>query len=302
MVAVQPQLNTPVNFPGRVAPQAAPAAAESESAVVADQVEVKSDRKEIDEKEFSWLDLGKGIVGSVIAGAIEGVAGAAAGVVKSPRITLEAVRGVWTSKMLGPVLKATLTPVILTAGLVAPVFTAIGGLGYGMFEGFVEGAEKNPLAAGSKAIETTKKMHGTVTKELVSGIRELASKEPNSPDDVYEIKVIEGVKGLASSATSAVIDGVGIGASTLVNTPRAYVKVSQELWQSDTALPLKVGGQFLATAAAVVATPLGVVGGALYGLGKGAFNGYQQGFIEANVSAAKDVAKFHDAVSEFVRK
>lgn len=282
------------------APQS-PAQVEAREPAVEDQVEIAQQRKPIDEKNFTWGDLGKGVVGAVIGGSIEGVAGAAAGVVKSPRITYEAVRGVWKSKMLGPVLKATLTPVIIAAGVVAPVFTALGGIGYGMFEGFKEGAEKNPAAAVGKSIETAKKLHGNVTQQVVESIREAAAKEPQTPGDVYEIKVIEGVKGLASSATSAAIDGVGIGASTLIHTPRAYAKVTKELWKSDTALPLKVGGQFLATAAAALATPLGVVGGALYGLGKGAYNGYQQGFIEANVSAVKDVAKFNEAVNDALK-
>lgn len=283
-----------------VAPQAAPKV-ELQTPVVEDQVEVSDGRKPIDEKNFSWGDLGKGVAGSVIGGAIEGVAGAALGLINSPRVTYEAVRGVWKSKMLGPVLQATLTPVIIAAGVVAPVFTAIGGLGYGMFEGFQEGAEKNPLAAGAKAIDTAKSLQGKVTEHLVEGIRDLATKEPSSPDEVYEIKLIEGAKGLASSATSAVIDGVGIGASTLIHTPSAYVKVSRDLWKSDTALPLKVGGQFLATAGAALAAPLGVVGGALYGLGKGAYNGYQLGFVDANVAAFKDVAKFNDAVGKALK-
>lgn len=284
----------------RVAPEAQasnpPVASEVVAAPDVDRVE----RKEIDDKNFSWLDLGKGITGSVIGGAIEGTGAALAGVLKSPRITYEAVKGTWKSKMLGPVLKATLTPVIIAAGVVAPVFAAIGGLGYGMFEGFKEGAERNPLAAGSKAIETTKKMHGKFTGEIVDGIRDLATKEPKSPDEVYEIKVIEAGKGLAASATSAVIDGAGIGLSTALHTPQAYLKVSKELWKSDSALPLKVGGQFLATAGAVLAAPLGFVGGTLYGLGKGAYNGYQQGFLGATEAAFHDVKEYNSAVHKFV--
>ncbi|MBT9586936.1 hypothetical protein IV102_26580 [bacterium] len=263
---------------------------------------LKDDKhKDFDEQNFSWLDLGKGVVGSVFGGVIDGTGAAVASVIKSPRITFEAVRGVWKSKMLGPVLKSTLTPVILTAGLVTPVLATLAGLGYGMFEGFSEGSAKSPLAAITKSIDTCKQMHGKFTKQVVEGIREMATKEPDSPEEVYEIKVIEAGKGLISSAASAAIDGVGIGGTMLLHLPQGYFKVSKELWKSDAALPLKVGGQFLATAGAVLAVPLATVGGALYGLGKGAYNGYQQGMLESVKLAGKDVSQAHNALTEFVQ-
>ena len=270
------------------------------------QVQIQNDdkqpspKKDFDEKDFSWLDLGKGLVCSVASGAIVGTGAALAGVVKAPRITFEAVKGVWKSKMLGPVLKATLTPVIIAAGVVAPVFVAIGGLGYGLFEGFVEGSSKNPLAAVTKSIDTCKQMHGKVTKEIVNGIRDMATKEPTSPEEVYEIKVIEAGQGLISSVASAAIDGVGVGGSVLVNTPKAYYNLSKELWKSEAALPLKVGGQVLATAGLVLAAPLGVVGGVLYGLGKGAYNGYTEGVLGGIKGAGQDVAEFHKMASKAV--
>lgn len=253
-----------------------------------------------DEKDFSWLDLGKGIVGSVAGGAIVGTGATVAGVIKAPRITFEAVRGLWKSKMLGPILKSTLTPVVIAAGVTAPVFVAIGGLGYGMFDGFVEGSSKNPWAAVTKSVDTCKQMHGKVTKQVVEGIRDMAAKEPNSPEEVYEIKVIEAGQGLLSSVASAAIDGVGVGASVLVNTPKAYFNLSKSLWKSEAALPLKVGGQFLATAGLVLAAPLGVVGGVLYGLGKGAYNGYTEGVLGGVKAAGHDVAEFHKAASKAV--
>lgn len=196
-----------------------------------------------DEKDFSWLDLGKGIVGSVAGGAIVGTGATVAGVIKAPRITFEAVRGLWKSKMLGPILKSTLTPVVIAAGVTAPVFVAIGGLGYGMFDGFVEGSSKNPWAAVTKSVDTCKQMHGKVTKQVVEGIRDMAAKEPNSPEEVYEIKVIEAGQGLLSSVASAAIDGVGVGASVLVNTPKAYFNPTRQILQALQGLKTGSSGQ-----------------------------------------------------------
>jgi len=258
--------------------------------------------KELNEKDFSWTDLGKGVVGGVVGGAIEGVGIGASSLVRSPQVAFHTLKAVWKSKMLGPVLKSTLTPVVIAAGITAPVFAALGGTLYGMFEGFKEGAEKSPLAVPAAAGNTIKQFHNELAGKAVEAVTELSQKEPESVEEVYEIRVIEAGKGLVGGAAAAAVAGVGIGASTLVNVPGAYVKASSEIWKSDVALPLKVGGQLLATGAAVLAVPLATVGGALYGLGTGAYHGYSEGILPAVGDAAKDVKKYHDGVCEVVYK
>jgi len=262
----------------------------------------KDNGKELDEHNFSWLDLGKGIVGGALGGAVEGVGIGASSLVRSPQVAYHTLKGVWKSKMLGPVLKTTLTPVIIAAGVTAPVFAALGGTLYGMFEGFKEGAEKNPLAAIPAAGKTVQTFHNELAGKAVEAVHELSSKEPETPEQVYEIKVIEAGKGLLGGAAAAAVVGAGVGASTLVNLPMGYVRASQEIWKSDAALPLKVGGQLLATGAAALAVPLTAVGGALYGLGTGAYHGYSDGFFSSVGDAGKDVKKYHDAVCEVVYK
>jgi hypothetical protein len=255
---------------------------------------------EIDEENFTWGQLGKGLAGSVVGGVVVGAGGAVAGIMKTPKITYEAVKGVWKSEMLGPILKTTVTPVIIAAGLAAPVLTAIGATGYGLFQGFKEGAEKSPVAAGQKGIETVKEMRGKVTHKIVEGIREAATQKPESEDDVYEIRVIEGVKGLAASATSTAVGAVGIGATTALHVPGGYVKASSEIWKSDAALPLKVGGQVLATAAAGLAVPFGVIGGGIFGLGMGAYKGYTDGFVAGNKETLEGIGDFHEMAKDAI--
>lgn len=259
-------------------------------------VEVK--HKDIDENNFSWLDLGKGLTGSVLAGTIEGTGGLVAGAIKTPRITYEAVKGTWNSKMLGPILKSTITPVVLAAGLAAPAFTALAGTGYGLFEGFVKGAEEGPLAAASQAVETCKKMHGHFTDRIVDGIREAATKEPASPDEVYEISLVEAGKGLVGAAAAAAIDGVGVPLSVAWHIPGLYGEVTENIWQSDASVPLKVGGQLLATAATALALPLSAVGGALYGMGKGAVDGYQHGAGTSVHNALEDLKQLNESLDK----
>ena len=250
--------------------------------------------------DFTWGDLGKGLIGSAVGATVIGAGGAVAGVMKTPKITYEAVKGVWKSEKLGPVLKTTITPVVIAAGLAAPVFTAVGGALYGLFTGFSEAAEEGVGAAGKESVDVVKKMHGDYTKELVEGIREAASEKPESEDDIYEIKVIEGVKGLAASTTSAAVGAVGIGATTALHLPGGFLRASSEIWKSDAALPLKVGGQTLAGAAAVLAVPLGVVGGALYGLGNGAYKGYTEGFVAGNKETLKGIGDYHEMAKEAI--
>ena len=262
----------------------------------------KDDRKELDEKNFSWLDLGKGVAGSLVGGAIEGAGIGASSLIRSPQVAFHSVKGLWKSKMLGPVLKATLTPVVITAGLVAPVFAALGGTLYGMFEGFKEGAEKSPLAVPAAAGNTVREFHTKWAGQAVEGVQNLAAQEPQSSDQVYEIRLIEAGKGLIAGAAGAVVTGAGVAASSLVNLPRAYVRGNQEIWKSEAALPLKVGGSLLATGAAVVAVPFAAVGGALWGLGSGAYHGYKDGLLPAIGDAAKDVKTYHQGVSEAIHK
>jgi len=262
----------------------------------------KDDHKELNEKDFSWVDLGKGVVGGVVGGAIEGVGIGASSLVRSPQVAYHTLKGLWKSKMLGPVLKTTLTPVVIAAGVGAPVLAALGGTLYGMFEGFKEGAEKNPLAVPAAAAKTVKTFHNDLAGKAVEAVTELSQQEPDSPEQVYEIKVIEAGKGLIGGVAGAAVAGLGVGASTLVNVPGGYVKASSEIWKSDAALPLKVGGQLLATGAAVLAVPLATVGGALYGLGTGAYHGYSEGVLSSVGDAAKDVKKYHDGVCEAIYK
>ena len=259
-------------------------------------------KKDLDEHNFSWLDLGKGIVGGVVGGAVEGVGIGASSLVRAPQVAYETLKGVWKSKMLGPVLKSTLTPVVIAAGVTAPVFAALGGTLYGMFEGFKEGAEKNPLAVIPAAGHTIEQFHNELAGKAVEAVHELASKEPDSPEEVYEIKILDAGKGLIGGTAAAAVVGAGVGTSTLVNLPMGYVRASREIWKSDAVLPLKVGGQLLATGAAVLAVPLATVGGALYGLGTGAYHGYSEGLVTSVADAGQDVKKYHDAVCDLVYK
>lgn len=223
-----------------------------------------------------------------------------AGITKTPRVGYEAIKAVWKSEMLGPVLKTTVTPVILAAGLAAPVLVAVGATGYGLFQGFVSGAEKGPKGALDTGVDAVKQMRDKTSHKIIDAISEAATRKPETEDDVYEIRVVDGAKGLGSSAVSTVIGGLGIGATTALHVPGGYVRATKELWSSDAALPLKVGGQVLATAAAALAVPFGFVGGALYGLSIGAYEGYTEGFTEGPKETLEGIGGYHKMLKEAI--
>src|SRR5690606_14595631 len=117
-------------------------------------------------------------------------------------------------------------------------------------------------------------------------------------EEPYEIKIVEGARGLAGGVTAGVIDGVGVGALTLVHTPRGAVKAAVEVWKSDMSLPTKTVVSLLIPPAAVLATPLGTVGGALYGLVMGTKDGYTEGYGKAVGNSVKVVGDYGKMVHE----
>ena len=246
--------------------------------------------------DFGWCDLGAGIAGSLVGATVEGVGGTLVALRNVIPITVEAEKGLWSSKMLGPRLKSSVTLPLLVAGSVAPGLAALAGVGYGLVEGFAQGVADGPLAAGSAAIETCREMDGTLSREMVQSIRDAAAKAPAHCGDVYEINIVQAAQGLVGSFGSAAIDGVGVAAATWRHIPDAWRRASQEIWASDAALPLKMGGEFMAAAALALAVPMAPLGGLLYGLGKGAYNGYRHGLIESVRLAGCDIADYDQSL------
>ena len=250
--------------------------------------------------EFGWGDLGNGFAGAAVEGSIVGAGGAFAGITKTPKIAIEAVKGVWKSEMLGNILKSTITPVVVAAGVLAPVVTTLGAVGYGLVDGFVRGAEHGVGATVDHGVETAKKINADITDGIVEQIRDLAEKKPQTPDEVLEIEPAQAAEGLASGVVSAGMEGVGAGVITGLSLPELYAKGTKELWNSDSSLPLKVGAQAIGTGVAALAIPFAAVCGTLYGLGTGTKVGYTEGFGAATDRAYNDMVKYHGIIREAV--
>ena len=264
-------------------------AAAPEVAVQQDKVEVRR-HKELDEKNFSWLDLGKGLAGAVVGAAVDGVAMTACSVPLAAKAIVNAEKALYKTELLGRTLKCVLAPVVALAGVASIPLVAIGSIGYGLFSGFVKGAEENPLAVVGKGLEDTGTFNKTVGKYVNEGLQELAEVPLPEGQKKYDINVVEGVVGLASGVMTGVADGVSGLALSAVYGPKMVIQAEKELlFKSDAALPLKVGGAILLPFAYPLGVAAATIGGTVYGAGKGVKDGYTDGMGAALGNCGKDV-------------
>jgi hypothetical protein len=244
-----------------------------------------------------------GLAGAVAGAAIEGVGNTLSSVVNLPRATYYAGKALWKTEMIGPVLKTSLAMLLPVGALAVPVLTALGSIGYGMFHGFQEGVEKGLGSAVKETAKDVKYFHKDIAQKAVDGLQQIETGHLPEGQEPYDIKVIEAGKGLVGAAAGAVVDGVGVGAVTLGNTPRGVYKAYKHILTSDEIGPvLKTTASLLVLPAAVLATPLATVGGAVYGVYKGFGDAYRDGITKSAGERFNDVKEYYKAVDKFLDK
>ncbi len=244
-----------------------------------------------DSKDWTIGQAVSGLAGAVVGAGIETVGNTASSLYRMPEALFQSYKALWNTEQIGPVLKTTIGLLLPAAAVATPVLVALGSAGYGLFHGFQEGVENGVGSAAKECAKDVKRFHNDLSGKLIDELRKYESEPLEPGEEPYDIKLIEGGKALVGGAAGAVIDGVGIGAVTLVQTPRGVVKAYKEIWNSDMGPVQKVTCSILVPPAAVLAAPLGVVGGAIYGLAIGAKEGYQNGLgasVEKTGEAVKD--------------
>lgn len=254
--------------------------------------------QDFDEGKVTWGEAFEGLASAVAVAGIETVGNTASSLVNLPKATYHAYRAALLTPQIGPVLKTCIALTLPAAVVAAPVLTALGSFGFGLWRGFTEGVEHGIGKAVQQGVDDVKYFHKDMAGQLVKAMSEYEIDELPPGEEPFDISIVGGAKGLAAGVTAGAIDGVGIGASTLIHTPRAAFKAGKALWESDAALPLKVIGTALIPPTAVIAAPLGLVGGALYGLATGAHAGYTKGYGEAVSNAVETVGDFNKMVHE----
>jgi len=280
---------TPVLTLTQKAPPAAAPAPAAAAPVATDNVSISS-RHPIDEKNFSWSDLGKGLAGSVVGGAVDGVLMTGTAYKHLPSAAVASFKGLYETPQIGPWLKGTLTPVLVAATVAAVALTPLVAVGYGIYSGFVHGAEENPSGAAKEAVKDAGKFSEYAKADLSGAISSFAETPLPAGKKAFDITPLDAGKALISGTAGAVIDGVGIGASTIAHIPNGLVEAVKELHKGNAALPLKVGAGALIVPAIPLTAGLGVIGGAAAGFGLGVRDGYTKG-IEASVKQSFETVK-----------
>jgi len=256
--------------------------------------ETRTPRQRVDHNNFTWLNLGKGLVGCVVGGVIEGLGICASTVWRTPRMAGHTFKALWKTQTFGPVLRTTLMPAVLLSGLCAPVVALFGGLIHGMVVGFKEGANQ-PSTVPSIMLQNIQKFHNEQVDEAIQELHEWSMQKP---ERVYEIRVIEAVKGLMTGLVGGTLTGLGVCLSTAVNLLGIYFQGLQMIFGMGV-LPLVVGALILWTAIILPVAVMVVIVGALGGLGIGAYRGYTKGILSAISGTFEDIKHYHDIAVKF---
>ena len=252
-----------------------------------------------DEGSVTWGDVGKGLVGAVATAAIEGVGNTVSSIPQSIELALETEVALVKNKTIGPWLKAGVG--ILTAAAAVPLAvaaTAIGSVGYGMFRGFSEGVETGVGAAIKAGVEDVKGFNTEIAGGIREGIRDFGNEELDEGEEPFDVSPVRAGAGLLAGAVTTFQGAGQMGFTTLKNIPGAFRVANKAIAESDASTPLKVAGHVLSVPAAILAAPLGVVGGAIAGLGFGVYEGYREGISDG----IKGVNDLNDSYSKAAKE
>lgn len=253
--------------------------------------------------KVTWGKAFRGLACAIPSAVITGVGCTASALVNDVPATISASKAIWNTPHIGPNLKTMSFLLLPVATVAAPILTAIGATGYGLYSGFARGVEEGFGKAITGAGEDVKKFHTDMAGKLVESLGEI--EHPSSlPDDhqPFDIPVSKAAKGLVGAAIGGAITGVGATAIVGLHALPGAVRLGAELWKSDTALPLKTVGTVLIPPAVPLAVGLAPVGGVLAGVFFGAKDAYTKGFGEAIGNSFSNLGKLHDAAVEGIYK
>lgn len=237
----------------------------------------------------------KALAGAACSVPIETVGNTLSTVVNLPKGVYHAYKTVWNTELIGPVLKTAISALIPITAVAAPVLVAVASAGFGIYRGASEGCEHGPGEAINKSIEDVKYFHKDIAKKVVDSLQDLETHHLPEGEKPYDIRVIDAGKGLIGAAAGATIDGAGVGGLTLLKTPKGLYRAYEMLAKDSHIGPvLKTTIGLLIPPAAVLATPLATVGGAVYGLYKGFGDAYRDGVSKSVENRLDDVHKYHD--------
>ncbi|MGV8119163.1 MAG: hypothetical protein AB2L14_05290 [Candidatus Xenobiia bacterium LiM19] len=216
----------------------------------------------------------------------------------------QAGKTIWKTDMIGTNLKIAATILLPVATLAAPILTAIGSAGYGLFRGGYEGAKEDHGLndAVKETIKDVKKFHKYSSDDMVDMLQEVQEPHLEPGQEPIDIKVLEAGKGLVGAAAGGVVDGVGMTAVTWAKLPKATFRAYQAVLNMDSGPVLKTTAAILLPIPVALAVPLAPVAAGVYGVYKGFADGYNKGILESVGNRFEEVGKFHKDTSELLAK
>lgn len=245
-----------------------------------------------------WGDAAVGLVAGAASGVVTGVGAGLASVKHSLIGTGEAYKALWTNETIGPVLKTAMGTLLPIATVGVPILSAVGGAAIGLYRGFVEGATNGLTAALAQSAKDVTTFNSELAPKVREGIREFGNDKLPEGEKPFDISPVRGAEAVAAGIGNTVVGAVGIGTSTLTQIPEAFVVGNRAIHKSDMGLPLKTVSHVVSVPLAAVAAPLGFVGGALFGLGSGAYHGYKDGFVDSFKKTGGHIADYHRYVDD----
>lgn len=264
--------------------------------------EVPQENSTLSSDGVSWGDAAVGLVAGAASGVITGVGAGITSVKHSLVGTAEAYKSLWTNETIGPVLKTAMGTLLPIATVGVPILSAIGGAAVGIYRGFVEGATNGLTAALAQSTKDVDAFNSDLAPKVREGIREFGEQKLEEGQERFDVSPLRGAGAVVAGVGNTLVGAVGIGASTLTQIPEAFVVGNKAIYQSDMGLPLKTVSHFVSVPLAVAAAPLGFVGGALFGLGSGAYHGYKDGVVDSFKKTGEYVGEYHKLVDDGLAK
>lgn len=251
-------------------------------------------------------------IGCVILGAGNGIVS----VIRLPQVIGHSYWNLWRTPRLGPVAKVTLS-VALPIGIAAvpPLATlasAIAGIVYyGFWKGMTETSDNEtflhvPMHGAAESFKAVADFWKGMGNAFLSV--DNAGKEPLKPgEQAYEIRIIDGIRGVVSAFAAAPYEAICLTAVTLRYWPEGVYRMHKMIWNksSDIALleaALMLAMEIVGLVAAVIAVPLTPVVSLVAGVYDTCVEGYKNGIRSAFGKATGRVQSWRENIKAIVTK
>lgn len=284
-------LTPPLASRAQSLPASAPEPARESTAQATIQDAYQATRK--DRSDIGWVDVGRGVVGSVTGAVILTAANTANAALQAPLLTGQAWKALATNETHGPWVKggmALLAPLAAGLGVAA---TAIGSLGYGLYQGFVDGVHRGVGGAVEGASQVVKTFHREGLDGMRRGIKDFGEAKLEPGEKRFDVSPVRAGVGVVGGVGAAAYGAVRAGWTTAKHTPQAFLIGNAMIHRSDMSTPLQFASHALSAPLAVLAAPLGTLAGAGVGLVLGASEGYTKGLTHS-FQKAHELANFYE--------